>query len=53
VEFARAIEQILEDGRRRCEMGNAARERSLSLPWGISQEALIGTYEKLFSAKST
>ena len=50
-EFAEAIEQILDDGRRRCEMGNAARERSLRLHWGFSQEVLIGTYEKLFSAK--
>jgi len=39
VEFAGAIEQILDDGRRRCEMENGARERSLSLHWGISQEA--------------
>jgi glycosyltransferase involved in cell wall biosynthesis len=51
--FAEAIAQILDEGRRRCEMGNAARERSLSLHWGISEETLIGTYEKLFSAKST
>jgi len=50
-EFAEAIEQILDDGQRRCEMGNAARERSLGLHWGISQEALIETYEKLFSAQ--
>jgi glycosyltransferase involved in cell wall biosynthesis len=52
-EFARAIEQILDDGRRRYEMGNAARGRSLGLHWGISKEALIETYEKLFFAKST
>ena len=50
-EFAQAIEQILDDGQRRCEMGNAARERSLRLHWGTSQEALIGTYENLFFAK--
>lgn len=48
-EFAEAIEQILDDRQRRCEMGIAARERSLRLHWGISQEALIGTYENLFS----
>jgi glycosyltransferase involved in cell wall biosynthesis len=48
-EFAEAIERILDDGQRRSEMGKAARERSRSLHWGISQEALIGAYEKLFS----
>jgi glycosyltransferase involved in cell wall biosynthesis len=48
-EFAEAIEEILDDGQRRSEMGNAARERSRRLHWGISQEALIGAYEKLFS----
>jgi glycosyltransferase involved in cell wall biosynthesis len=42
-EFAEAIEQLLDDAQRMCEMGNAARERSLRLYWGISQEALIRT----------
>lgn len=50
-EFAEAIEQILDDGQLRCKMGNAARERSLRMHWGTSQEALIGMYGKLFSAK--
>ena len=50
-DFAKAIEQILNDGQRRCEMGNAAKQRSHSLHWGISQDALIGIYEKLLTAK--
>ena len=33
-------------GQRRCEMGNAAKQRSHSLHWGITQDVLIGIYEK-------
>jgi glycosyltransferase involved in cell wall biosynthesis len=33
-EFAQAIEKILDDEQRRCEMGMAARERSVRLHWG-------------------
>ena len=49
-EFAEAIEQLLDDAQRMCEIGNAARKGSLGLHSGVSQEALIRTYEKLFSA---
>ncbi len=40
------LEALNNDGQRRCKMGNAANQRSQGLHWGISQDALIGIYEK-------